>query len=133
MSGLKDFQKATVNRIDHLFRHGQKRVLVSDEVGLGKTLIARGTVAKLAVLQKENNDNLVKVVYICSNAAIAEQNLNKLRITSELRAEGMNSSRLSMQHLNIFKQEHDSRAAAQAQNKDARHPSQQAENRTLCT
>lgn len=107
MSGLKDFQKATVNRIDHLFRHGQKRVLVSDEVGLGKTLIARGTVAKLAVLQKENADNLVKVVYICSNAAIAEQNLNKLRITSELRAEGMNSSRLSMQHLNIFKQEHD--------------------------
>ena len=71
MSGLKDFQKATVNRIDYLFRHGQKRVLVSDEVGLGKTLIARGTVAKLAVLQKENNDNLVKVVYICSNAAIA--------------------------------------------------------------
>ena len=107
MSGLKDFQKATVNRIDYLFRHGQKRILVSDEVGLGKTLIARGTVAKLAVLQKENNDNLVKVVYICSNAAIAEQNLNKLRITSELRAEGMNSSRLSMQHLNIFKQEHD--------------------------
>ena len=72
MSGLKDFQKATVNRIDYLFRHGQKRVLVSDEVGLGKTLIARGTVAKLAVLQKENADNLVKVVYICSNAAIAE-------------------------------------------------------------
>ncbi len=107
MSGLKDFQKATVNRIDYLFRNGQKRVLVSDEVGLGKTLIARGTVAKLAVLQKENADNLVKVVYICSNAAIAEQNLNKLRITSELRAEGMNSSRLSMQHLNIFKQEHD--------------------------
>ena len=107
MSGLKDFQKATVNRIDHLFRNGQRRVLVSDEVGLGKTLIARGTVAKLAVMQKETGDNLVKVVYICSNAAIAEQNLNKLRITSELRTESMNSSRLSMQHLNIFKQEND--------------------------
>ena len=66
MSGLKDFQKATVNRIDHLFRNGQRRVLVSDEVGLGKTLIARGTVAKLAVMQKETGDNLVKVVYICS-------------------------------------------------------------------
>ena len=45
MSGLKDFQRATVNRIDSLYRNGQKRVLVSDEVGLGKTLIARGTVA----------------------------------------------------------------------------------------
>ena len=108
MSGLKDFQQATVNRIEHLFfEKQQKRVLVSDEVGLGKTLIARGTIAKFAVNQKQRGDNLVKVVYICSNAAIAEQNLNKLRITSEIRAEGMNSSRLSMQHLNIFNQEHD--------------------------
>ena len=45
MSGLKDFQKATVERIDYLYRHGQRRVLVSDEVGLGKTLIARGMCA----------------------------------------------------------------------------------------
>ena len=108
MSGLKDFQKATVTRIDQLYRAGQMRVLVSDEVGLGKTLIARGTIAKLAKMQKEAGDNLVKVVYICSNASIAEQNLNKLRITSELRTEHTGSSRLSMQHLNIFKQENDS-------------------------
>lgn len=107
MSGLKDFQKATVNRIDQLYRAGQMRVLVSDEVGLGKTLIARGTVAKLAKMQKENDDNLVKVVYVCSNSAIAEQNLNKLRITNELKTESTNSSRLSMQHLNIFLQEND--------------------------
>ena len=40
MSGLKDFQKATVERIDSLYRSGQMRVLVSEEVGLGKTLIA---------------------------------------------------------------------------------------------
>ena len=81
MSGLKDFQQATVNRIDQLYRNGQMRILVSDEVGLGKTLIARGTIAKLARIQKEAHDKLVKVVYICSNVAIAEQNLNKLRIT----------------------------------------------------
>ncbi|MCD8372537.1 MAG: DEAD/DEAH box helicase family protein [Clostridia bacterium] len=108
MSGLKDFQRATVERIDYLFRNGQRRVLVSDEVGLGKTLIARGTIVKLAILRKEQQDDLVKVVYICSNSAIAEQNLNKLRITSELRADSISSSRLSMQHLNIFNQEHDS-------------------------
>ncbi|MGN0115742.1 MAG: DEAD/DEAH box helicase family protein [Acutalibacteraceae bacterium] len=107
MSGLKDFQKATVNRIDKLYRDGQKRVLVSDEVGLGKTLIARGTVAKFALQQRERGDNLVKVVYICSNAAIADQNLNKLRISSELKADSTSSSRLSMQHLNIFMQEND--------------------------
>lgn len=107
MSGLKDFQRATVNRIEGLFRAGQMRVLVSDEVGLGKTLIARGTVAKLAKMQKEQGDNLVKVVYICSNASIAEQNLNKLRISSELRAESTGASRLSMQHIKIFRQEND--------------------------
>ena len=58
-------------------------------------------------MQKESGDNLVKVVYVCSNASIAEQNLNKLRITSELKTESTSSSRLSMQHLNIFKQEND--------------------------
>ena len=108
MSGLKDFQKATVERIDYLYQHKQRRVLVSDEVGLGKTLIARGTVAKLAKLRREEGDDLVKVVYICSNAAIADQNLRKLRVTHELKTESTSSSRLSMQHLNIFKQENDS-------------------------
>ena len=107
LDGLKDFQRATVDRIDYLYRHGQRRVLVSDEVGLGKTLIARGTVAKLARLRREEGDNLFKVVYVCSNAAIADQNLRKLRITSEAKAENTSSSRLSMQHLNIFKQEND--------------------------
>lgn len=108
MSGLKDFQQATVERIDYLYQHKQRRVLVSDEVGLGKTLIARGTVAKLAKLRREEGDDLVKVVYICSNAAIADQNLRKLRVTHELKTESTSSSRLSMQHLNIFKQENDS-------------------------
>lgn len=105
MSGLKDFQKATVERIDELYRSGQIRVLVSDEVGLGKTLVARGTVAKLAVLRKEQKDGLVKVVYICSNAAIADQNLNKLKISQSVRKESVSYSRLSMQHLNIYMQE----------------------------
>ena len=107
MSGLKDFQQATVERIDYLYRHDQRRVLVSDEVGLGKTLIARGTVAKLAKLRHEEGDNLFKVVYICSNATIADQNLRKLRVTHEAKTESTSSSRLSMQHLNIFKQEND--------------------------
>lgn len=49
MAQLKDFQCATVERIDELFRHGQNRVLVADEVGLGKTLIARGGDSKDSV------------------------------------------------------------------------------------
>ena len=28
LSGLKDFQRATVERVDYLFRHNQNRVLV---------------------------------------------------------------------------------------------------------
>ena len=51
-SSLKDFQKATVSRIEKLYIGGQRRVLVSDEVGLGKTLIARGVIAKVAKIQK---------------------------------------------------------------------------------
>ena len=64
MHGLKDFQRATVERIDTLFRNGQKRVLVADEVGMGKTLIARGAIVKTARLRIEEKDDLFKVVYI---------------------------------------------------------------------
>ena len=107
MNGLKDFQRATVERIDHLYRHGQKRILVSDEVGLGKTLIARGAIAKTAKLRSQQGDDLFKVVYVCSNGAIADQNLRKLQITQEAKLENSSSSRLSMQHLTIFHQEND--------------------------
>lgn len=107
MDELKDFQKATVERIDYLYRHGQNRILISDEVGLGKTLVARGSIAKFAKLRRDEGDNLVKVLYICSNATIAEQNIDKLRIVNEIKPESTNTSRLSMQHLNIFNQESD--------------------------
>ncbi len=103
MCGLKDFQKATVNHIDFLYRHKQQRVLVSDEVGLGKTLIARGVIAKMGKLRKEEGDDFLKVVYICSNGAIANQNLRKLQITENVSKADSLSSRLSMQHLAIFK------------------------------
>lgn len=61
MDELKDFQRATVERIDYLYRCGQNRILVSDEVGLGKTLVARGTIVKFAKLRKEEGDDLVKI------------------------------------------------------------------------
>ena len=50
LAGLKDFQRATVERVDYLFRHNQNRVLVADEVGMGKTLIARGAIVKLSLI-----------------------------------------------------------------------------------
>lgn len=109
MHGLKDFQRATVERIDTLFRNGQKRVLVADEVGMGKTLIARGAIVKTARLRIEEKDDLFKVVYICSNISIANQNIRKLKVSDTARIEGVSDTRLSMQHLKITQQEKDPR------------------------
>ena len=105
MEGLKDFQRETVNRVIQLYKSGQKRVLISDEVGLGKTMIARGTIAKFSSFYKEQGKDRLKVVYICSNTAIADQNLKKLCITDDVQREAVADSRLSVQHLSIFLQE----------------------------
>ena len=107
MHGLKDFQRATVDRIDYLFRNGQNRVLVADEVGMGKTLIARGAVVKTARMRLEQQDELMKVVYICSNTSIANQNIQKLKVSDSARIEGVSDTRLSMLHLKIAEQESD--------------------------
>ena len=108
LSGLKDFQKATVERVDYLFRNGQKRVLVADEVGMGKTLIARGTIVKTARLRLEEKAALFRVVYICSNQNIANQNIRKLDVTGKSADISVSDTRLSMQHLKIAEQENDS-------------------------
>ena len=106
MAQLKDFQYATVERIDELFRHGQNRILVADEVGLGKTLIARGAIAKTALIQYKKHDKLFKIVYICSNQVIANQNIRKLDVF-HIRPDGnAGDARLSMQHLKIAEQEY---------------------------
>lgn len=103
LNTLKDFQRATVERVDTLYRAGQNRVLVADEVGLGKTLIARGVIAKMAQLRQEEGDDLFRVVYICSNQNIARQNITKLDITGRAYKKEDGGLRLSMQHLSIAK------------------------------
>ena len=107
MNVLKDFQRATVERIDLLYRAGQRRILVADEVGMGKTLIARGAIVKTARLRLEEHDDLFKVVYICSNISIANQNIRKLKVSETAKVEGVSDTRLSMQHLKITQQELD--------------------------
>ena len=108
MNGLKDFQRATVDRVFELYQSKHNRVLVADEVGLGKTLIARGIIAKLSRYHDEIlHDPLFKVVYICSNSNIANQNMKKLKISNEITVENVSDTRLSMQHLKIFEQEND--------------------------
>ena len=109
---LKDFQKKTVERVASLFENNQNRVLVADEVGLGKTMIAKGVIAKMAQIRIKEGDDLFKVVYLCSNQEIARQNIKTLDIVSMLpkfagSETDISDTRLSMQHLTITKQKND--------------------------
>ena len=78
---LKDFQRATV---DYAFRRmylddePTYRFLIADEVGLGKTIVARGIIERAIPHLRSIGDRRIDIVYICSNQAIARQNLNKL-------------------------------------------------------
>lgn len=96
----KDFQEATANRIVELFKSGHNRVLLADEVGLGKTIVAKTVVEKTGVWRKENNEPDYVVVYICSNAGIANQNCGKLGIDKQYRV-SISEGRLSMQHIKL--------------------------------
>jgi hypothetical protein len=79
---LKDFQRRTV---DYVFKRmylddpPARRFLVADEVGLGKTMVARGLIARTLHHLADRVDR-IDVVYICSNASIAEQNVNRLNV-----------------------------------------------------
>ena len=111
-AGLKNFQRATVERVDELFRNGQRHVLVADEVGLGKTLVAKGVIVKTAQCRAREKDDLFKVVYICSNQNIARQNIQKLKINENTRVDKISDTRLSMQHLTVTEQENDAAVLA---------------------
>ena len=75
MFELKDFQQKTVDYIyERLLRSDCQRFLCADEVGLGKTIIAKGVIDKYLQLKGRN----LKVLYICSSQYLAQQNLKKL-------------------------------------------------------
>lgn len=82
LAGLKDFQRRTV---EYAFRRlfidkpATSRFLVADEVGLGKTLIARGLVAK-AIERLQDAEERIDIIYVCSNADIARQNVDRLGV-----------------------------------------------------
>lgn len=76
ISEAKGFQLATVKAALVRLRNeeGPKRFLVADEVGLGKTVVARTIISELV---KGRRSPLV-VFYVCSNLNIANQNRRKL-------------------------------------------------------
>ena len=85
LGGLKDFQRKTVDYVFKRLYQDQdavSRFLIADEVGLGKTLVARGLIAKAIDLLWDDVDR-IDVVYICSNQEIARQNIDRLNITRQ--------------------------------------------------
>ncbi len=85
MAELKDFQRDTV---DYVFRRlyededAARRFLIASETGLGKTLVARGVIARTIDHLRGQVDR-IDVLYICSNADIARQNINRLNVTDK--------------------------------------------------
>jgi hypothetical protein len=83
LSHLKDFQRTTV---EYVFRRLYldsdcvRRFLIADEVGLGKTLVARGVIAKV-IDHLWDKGQRIDIVYVCSNTDIARQNINRLNIS----------------------------------------------------
>jgi hypothetical protein len=84
---LKDFQ---VDTVDYVLRRlyddpdPTDRFLVADEVGMGKTLVARGVISgAIDRLQDDANVDRIDIVYICSNADIARQNISKLDVRGD--------------------------------------------------
>lgn len=81
---LKGFQRRTVEHIAQRFYGptNERRFLVADETGLGKSIVARGVIAKaIEHLQHQPETSRIDIVYVCSNADIARQNLRRLDVT----------------------------------------------------
>ena len=80
-SRLKDFQRESAEYAFARLYGPQptRRFLVADEVGLGKTHVARGVIARTLVHLWDRVDR-IDVVYICSNADIARQNIDRLDV-----------------------------------------------------
>lgn len=83
LAGLKDFQRSAVDyAFDRLFLapDSTHRFLVADEVGLGKTMVARGIVARAIDHLQRQGVERIDVIYICSNMDIARQNISRISV-----------------------------------------------------
>ncbi|MEE9912025.1 MAG: hypothetical protein K4571_09915 [Deltaproteobacteria bacterium] len=83
LSKLKPFQRDTAEYVFqrlYLDSDPTHRFLVADEAGLGKTMVAKGLLAK-AIDYLWDSVKRIDIVYICSNADIARQNLRRLNLS----------------------------------------------------
>jgi hypothetical protein len=80
LEGLHGFQRDAAEYAYHrLFEASGStgRFLIADEVGLGKTIIAKAVLAKALERLKDKVER-IDVIYICSNLSIAGQNIARL-------------------------------------------------------
>ena len=104
---LKSFQRRTVEHAFHrLFtaEDSTGRFLVADEVGLGKTLVARGIIAR-TIDHLWNDVERIDIVYICSNGSIARANLPKLQVGGAEERSFALATRLTMLATELARQE----------------------------
>ncbi|MYB09221.1 MAG: helicase [Acidimicrobiia bacterium] len=81
LADLKEFQRQTARwAFERMFDEKDPaiRFLVADEVGLGKTHVAKGVIAQVIDHLQDIGDERHDIVYVCSNGAIARQNIRKL-------------------------------------------------------
>ena len=110
-----DFQSATADHVLEAYKSGQKRVLVADEAGLGKTTVASEVVRRVKEeLAKDalKDDGIYCIVYVCCNLQIAQQNIDTL--SDDGAKINLSQSRLSMQHFAYYRK----KAELKAQGKD---------------
>src|SRR5436190_12942446 len=71
----KRFQSVTVNAAVEALTSGSRRFLLADEVGLGKTVVAREVIATLA---QRHPDRPLRVFYFGSGRTVTTQNAPRL-------------------------------------------------------
>ena len=90
LEGLKEFQRRTAEyafeRL-YLVPDSTRRFLIADEVGLGKTLVATGVVAQAIDHLVALGEKRIDIIYICSNLAIARQNIARIKRRLSIDAE----------------------------------------------
>lgn len=85
LAPLKTFQRRTVDYVfERLYGVSDpaRQFLVADEVGLGKTMVARGVIAR-TIEHLWDRTERIDILYICSNQAIAAQNINRLNVLGQ--------------------------------------------------
>lgn len=106
LSGLKEFQRRTARyAFERMYSADDpaRRFLVADEVGLGKTLVARGVISQMLDHLWDTTPRL-DIVYVCSNQDIARQNIRRLGFGGAERSSASRITLLPLEHRGLDEQ-----------------------------